>query len=152
MRFLAKANCTLGVILTLAFPAAASEAPAEQAIDTATQEHFAFELPAPGVSTADSAAENSLAPFPVVTVYAREEPLRDVLRDIAIQTGSRLRIEGQLLNVPISLSASRKHLAQVMDALCEVESCRWKWESYLVVWPVEDPTPEWNANSCSSSQ
>lgn len=104
------------------------------------------------VVTLGNSGLDSLAPLPVVTVYAREEPLREVLRDISTQTGSRLRIEGRIPNVPVSMSASRKRLAQVMDALCEKESCRWKWESYLVVWPAEDPTPEWSSTSSCPSQ
>lgn len=73
----------------------------------------------------------SLVPLPVITVDAREEPLREVLGEISIQAGARLKIEGSIPNDPVSMSARKKHLSKVMDALCERESCRWKWESYF---------------------
>jgi hypothetical protein len=101
------------------------------------------------ILTKTNSDSDSLHPSPVVTLHAKEEPLREVLLGISNQTGSRLKIEGRIPDIPVSLSANGKHLFQVMDALCENEVCRWKWESYLVVWPAGDPTPEWiSTRSC----
>lgn len=105
---------------------------------------------AKGTPSVESDLEQ-LAPFPTITIRATSEPLRQIFSDIAVQTGSRLKIEGAINNEGFSLRADGARLGQVMDAICRDARCHWKWESYLVVWPEDKPTPEWNSNGpCSS--
>jgi hypothetical protein len=78
-----------------------------------------------------------------VTLFVRDGSLHAVLGDVSNQAGARLKVRG-LKERPVTVEASGLPVQKLMDDLCEDLDCRWKLETYLVVWPAGEPTPEWS--------
>lgn len=89
-----------------------------------------------------------------VTLFVRDGSLPAVLGDVSMQVGARLKVSG-LNDNPVSIAATDSPVREVMNSLCQALDCRWKLETYLVVWPAGERTPEWSAaplQACSPSR
>jgi type II secretory pathway component GspD/PulD (secretin) len=84
-----------------------------------------------------------------VTIFFHDEDLRHVLKTIASQDGMSLLISPKLKPGTVTISASASPIGEVMQSLCEARGCRWKVETHLVVWSLEEATPEWCFDTCS---
>lgn len=90
---------------------------------------------------------------PRVTLFVQDGSPPAVLGDVSMQIGARLKVNG-LKDTPVSVAAADSPVLEVMNSLCEDLDCRWKLETYLVVWPAGERTPEWSAaplQACSPS-
>lgn len=79
-----------------------------------------------------------------VTLYVRDGSLPAVLGDVSAQIGARLKAAG-LKDRPVSIEAADSPVGEFMSSLCQDMDCRWKLETYLVVWSAGERTPEWSS-------